>query len=314
MFILACDEVKQMCYDIKPILVVIQYIILILQWSVPIILLLWGSVDLFRAIARADDPKIANEAKDVFIKRLIYGAVIFLVPFVVRLVLGVVENNMLKDNDEFSPTSWVECWNNVEKDDYFSECEDIFKKKESTHNQDYTELTGENEIQSDNHLCYVYVDKNVENVSNCPSGSRFTGVDNNQFVCDFNVTYDSNNGSQLSIYQWLIYYNYGNGIGSTAHNFYTDGENWLQMKEEKENVCKEIINDAYREGSYSKCIDCGNQNIEAGFICEFNYGKVPKLVSNTRPNMTYDGQYTIYSCPSNIPCSDEQVMEDWCSK
>jgi len=150
MFVLACDEVRQMCYDMKPILVVVKYIILILQWSVPLILLVWGSIDIFKAIAKADDSKVVEDAKKSFIKRLVYGAIIFIVPFVVRLILGLVEDNMLKDNDEFSPTSWIGCWQNIDDANYFSDCDDIFKKKESNKNKNYDEINGSTTETSNN--------------------------------------------------------------------------------------------------------------------------------------------------------------------
>lgn len=127
MLILACEELKQMCYNIKPVLVVIKYLIQIIQFSVPAILVVFGTIDMFKAVTKAEDEKIVNEARNTLIKRLIYGVLIFLVPFLVQLVLNFIEDNLVKDDEYTSATAWVSCWNNVTEDEYFSECDDIFK-------------------------------------------------------------------------------------------------------------------------------------------------------------------------------------------
>lgn len=129
MLILSCDELKQICYNIKPILVVIKYLIMVIQWSVPAILIVFGTIDMFKAVTRADDEKIVAEARKTLVKRLIYGVVIFLVPFFARLILVFIEENIVKP-DEYStttPTSWISCWNNVMETDYFGDCDNIYK-------------------------------------------------------------------------------------------------------------------------------------------------------------------------------------------
>ena len=128
MFILDCSEVRQMCYNVKPVLEVIKYFIKIIQWSVPLLLIILGTWDMFKAITKADDSKVVEEAKKSFIKRLIYGVVLFLIPFLVRLVLNFIENNFVLSDDTTSPTSWISCWNDVMNNESFSDCNDIYKK------------------------------------------------------------------------------------------------------------------------------------------------------------------------------------------
>ena len=130
MQILACQDTIQMCYNAKPILVIVKEIIKIIQWTVPLLLIFLGTLDMFKAIIKASDEKIVQEAKNNFIRRLVYGVVIFLVPFLVRLVLGLAERNIVTNGEDFSTTSWLSCWNNVDKkgSSYFQGCNDIYKK------------------------------------------------------------------------------------------------------------------------------------------------------------------------------------------
>lgn len=129
MFILDCNEVKQMCYDAKPILEIIKYLIKIIQFSVPMLLIVLGTWDMFKAITKAEDSKVVEEAKKTLIKRIIYGILLFLIPFLIRLVLNFVENNFTIGEDTTSPTAWISCWNSIMNDDSFSDCNDIYKKE-----------------------------------------------------------------------------------------------------------------------------------------------------------------------------------------
>ena len=80
MFILDCTETVQMCCDIRPFLKIIRLVISIIQWSVPLLLIVLGTIDMFKAVVKADE-NATKEAQNTFIKRLLYGVVIFLVPF-----------------------------------------------------------------------------------------------------------------------------------------------------------------------------------------------------------------------------------------
>ena len=169
MFILDCSELDQICYNWKPILVVFKYLISILQWSVPLILLALGSYDMFKAMTRADKDDAVADARKSLIMRIIYGLVIFIVPFLVRLVLKLVEDNTLNEYDYTSPTSWISCWNNVMDKDY-SDCDDIYKKKNSDSITDSE--NDDNEGTTGKKTCYVYSDYS------CPNGGTVAPKDN----------------------------------------------------------------------------------------------------------------------------------------
>lgn len=101
----------QMCCDVQPFLRIIKLIISLIQWTVPLVLIVLGTVDMFKAVASGDE-KVIKDVQSTFIKRLIYGAAIFLVPFFVRLILNFVNNNLIYDNSGLvDSSSWIDCWN-----------------------------------------------------------------------------------------------------------------------------------------------------------------------------------------------------------
>ncbi len=130
MFIIDCNEMVQMCYSAKKILIIVKTFINLLQWSVPLVLVFMGTWDMFKAVTKASDQKVVQDATKSFIRRLIAGVIVFLVPFLVRLVLNFVDQNMLSGENGDS-SSWVSCWNNVDKKDsnYFSGCNNIYSRR-----------------------------------------------------------------------------------------------------------------------------------------------------------------------------------------
>lgn len=129
MFILDCNETVQMCYNARKILVIVKTLIKVIQWSVPLVLVIMGTFDMFKAVTKADDQKVTQDAVKSFTRRLISGVIIFLIPFLVRLVLNFVDKNIIT-GDDTSSSSWVTCWNNVDKkgSTYFNNCKNIYTR------------------------------------------------------------------------------------------------------------------------------------------------------------------------------------------
>lgn len=78
---------------------VVRTVVKILQILVPIALILWGTIDIGKAVIAGDEKKM-KEAQKPFVKRLIAAVIVFLVPFIVSIVMGYV------GSDE-----WKACWN-----------------------------------------------------------------------------------------------------------------------------------------------------------------------------------------------------------
>lgn len=77
----------------------ISLIIKIIRVAVPILLVIFGSLDLVKGIIAGKDDEI-KKGQQIFIKRLIAGALVFfvfvIVEFVVSLAAGSTETNIMK--------------------------------------------------------------------------------------------------------------------------------------------------------------------------------------------------------------------------
>ena len=97
------DLMNSFCAETAGIWKVIGFIIYIIRIAIPIIIVLLGTLDLGKAVMAGDD-KVIKESQKMFLKRLIYGVVVFFVIFIVRAVFSIVG-----DNNATSST----CWNAV---------------------------------------------------------------------------------------------------------------------------------------------------------------------------------------------------------
>ncbi len=76
-------------------------VVRVLQIVIPIALIIWGTIDLGKAVIAGEDKKI-QEGRQIFIKRLIAAVIVFLVPFVVNLVMSFV-----------SKGEWKQCYDDA---------------------------------------------------------------------------------------------------------------------------------------------------------------------------------------------------------
>lgn len=103
-------QILDTCDQLGPIVNLLKNGIMpIIQFGIPILLIIFGSIDLGKAVMSSDDKEIKG-ATSKFIKRVIYAVVIFFIPFIVNLVMGIVADN---DEDETEgATSFADCWFN----------------------------------------------------------------------------------------------------------------------------------------------------------------------------------------------------------
>ncbi len=91
----------------------IKFVLNIIRWAIPVVLIILGSIDMFKAMASNDDKK-AGEAKSTFIRRLIYALVAFLIPFLVTLAFDmagqIIKDNDNLNNDNLKNGNFFECW------------------------------------------------------------------------------------------------------------------------------------------------------------------------------------------------------------
>lgn len=98
MFILAGDTVNVCTDDMANILAIVRFALTVIQWVVPIILIVLGSIDLVRAVVAGKDEEIKKH-QTTLLKRVIAAVIVFLVPLLVTLIMGFL-----------STDSWQDCW------------------------------------------------------------------------------------------------------------------------------------------------------------------------------------------------------------
>ena len=93
------------------ILKVIYFIKLLLNIAfiaVPIGLIVFGLIDFSKSVASGDE-KDGKKNLNLFIKRLIYRALVFCVPWIVNVVMHLL-GDLTKD------VNWTDCYNNANKE------------------------------------------------------------------------------------------------------------------------------------------------------------------------------------------------------
>lgn len=75
-----------------------RIVVQILQILVPIALIVWGSIDIGKAVIAGDEKKI-KEAQKPFVKRIIAAIIVFLIPWLVNVIIGFVGSD-----------DWHDCW------------------------------------------------------------------------------------------------------------------------------------------------------------------------------------------------------------
>lgn len=78
------------------------YVIKIIHLVIPVLLIIWASIDLLRSIISGDEKKIQNARKPV-IQRFVSAVLIFLLPWLVSVVIGAASNQEIQD--------WKTCFN-----------------------------------------------------------------------------------------------------------------------------------------------------------------------------------------------------------
>lgn len=87
--------------SILTIIGIAKAVVRVLQIAVPIALIIWGTIDIGKAVIAGDEKKI-KEAQKPFVKRVIAAIIVFCIPFIVELVLGYVSNGQ-----------WKSCWDDA---------------------------------------------------------------------------------------------------------------------------------------------------------------------------------------------------------
>ena len=100
--ILACNS------SVVCLLEIVKLILKIFMFALPIILIVLGVMDLFKAMITSDE-KAAKESRKMFLRRVVYTIIVFLVPTIVMALFNILPSSAY-DND-INGTNWYDCWN-----------------------------------------------------------------------------------------------------------------------------------------------------------------------------------------------------------
>ena len=84
-----CGPIKELP---KKVLEISNTIVNVLQIAVPVILVLFGAIDMVKAVSSQKEDDI-KKAQGVLIKRLIMGALVYFVVVIVKLLLSAIGGN-----------------------------------------------------------------------------------------------------------------------------------------------------------------------------------------------------------------------------
>lgn len=85
--------------SLEPVFYLLKNVINLIKIFVPILLVLFGTLDLAKAVIAGKEEEM-KKSQSVLIKRIIYGVAVFLVVTLVQFVMGFIG----KGNE------WYQCW------------------------------------------------------------------------------------------------------------------------------------------------------------------------------------------------------------
>lgn len=104
---LTASEICAANSSLVQILSVVKTALTIIQIAVPILLIIMGSIDLMKAVMAGKEDEI-KKAQSTFVKRAIAAVIVFFIPLIVNLVMGLITVGTTTSGD---PTTYSDCWN-----------------------------------------------------------------------------------------------------------------------------------------------------------------------------------------------------------
>ena len=100
--ILANTEAKSLCGEnggsLQTLVNIMYFALTIIQWVVPVLLILWGTIDLVKSVVAGKEDDIKKNQKTL-VRRIISAVIVFLIPAMVSILLGLIGTE-----------GWKACW------------------------------------------------------------------------------------------------------------------------------------------------------------------------------------------------------------
>lgn len=105
--VLIAKTTEEICSgDMVTILEIVKSALTIIQIAVPILLIVMGSIDLMKAVMAGKEDEI-KKAQTTFMKRCIAAVVVFLIPLIVSLIMGLFPAGVTDSGVE---VNYKTCW------------------------------------------------------------------------------------------------------------------------------------------------------------------------------------------------------------
>jgi len=98
------------CTELAPIISLVKGLFTLIKILVPIILIIYGAIDLTKAVMASDDKEI-KAATSKLIKRAIAAVAVFFAVTLLDVIMGLVGDSGAEDGDD--AMSWSQCWKNA---------------------------------------------------------------------------------------------------------------------------------------------------------------------------------------------------------
>lgn len=92
---------------LQPVINILKSVVQIIQFGVPILLIIFGMIDLGKAVMAGKEDEM-KKAQGTLLKRFIYAVAVFLVVTLVTFVMNIVATSGAEDNPDTE--SWKNCW------------------------------------------------------------------------------------------------------------------------------------------------------------------------------------------------------------
>ena len=89
------------CEDLRVVIGLVKGVIGLIQFGVPILLIIFGMIDLGKAVMAGKEDEM-KAAQKILLKRFIYAIAVFLVVYLVTFAMGLIGQG--------SDSEWHECW------------------------------------------------------------------------------------------------------------------------------------------------------------------------------------------------------------
>ena len=86
--------------DLQKIVNVLYFALTVIQWLVPVLLILWGTIDLVKSVVAGKEDDIKKNQKTL-VRRVISAVIVFLIPLAVTILMGLIGS-----------AGWKACWDN----------------------------------------------------------------------------------------------------------------------------------------------------------------------------------------------------------